>query len=408
MNMNDDRANWIKQARQFVERSVLPRAAELDRNARPEDCFSWEIVEEASAAGLRTMTLDPAYGGGGADSLTTAMVVEELAKGDLGVAVIIAQTVKIAQTIQQACTQDQKSRFLPRFHDDPRFLLAIGVTEPETSSNYILPYNHPEAPFQTSAVRNSRGWVLNGMKRFISNGNRAALYLIFAQTEEGRSLVDGSTCFLLDRDTPGFSIGVVHDKMGERLANNAELLFEDCHIPDENVVGNVGDGFRVLTTFFPASNAYAAASVLGVAQAAYDRTVEWTRRRVQGGSFLIDHDLVASDLAEMRMLLDACQTYVHQAAWSADHREDGWDPTMGALPKVFASQVAWRVVTTALELHGGYGYMRETGLEKLVRDAAAFLHSDGANRTLLLKAAQFIRQGAGAVGGSAPYVSNEP
>ena len=205
--------------------------------------------------------------------------------------------------------------------------------------------------------------------------------------------MEGSTCFLVERDTPGFSIGTVHDKMGERLVNNAELIFQDCFVPDSNVLGEVDKGFDILVQFFPASNAYAAASVLGVAEAAYERAVQWTRERVQGGRLLIEHDLVAADLARMRMWIDAARAYIYQAAWAADHREEGWDPTMGALPKVFASEVAWRVVTMAMELHGGYGYMRETGLEKLVRDAAAFLHSDGANRSLLLKAARFIRQG---------------
>jgi alkylation response protein AidB-like acyl-CoA dehydrogenase len=182
--------------------------------------------------------------------------------------------------------------------------------------------------------------------------------------------------------------------MGERLANNAELLFDDCFVPDENVLGEVGKGFDVLTTFFPASNAYAAASVLGVASAAYDRSVEWTSRRYQGGAYLIEHDSVAADLARMRMLIDAARAYLRQAAKAADHRDTEWDPTMGALPKVFASEVAWEVVTTTLSLHGGQGYMKEAGVEKLVRDAAAFLHSDGANRTLLLKAARFIREDA--------------
>jgi alkylation response protein AidB-like acyl-CoA dehydrogenase len=165
--------------------------------------------------------------------------------------------------------------------------------------------------------------------------------------------------------------------MGERLANNSELIFRECFVPDENVLVDVGKGFDVLVQFFPASNAYAAASVLGLAEAAYERTVQWTQQRVQGGRPLIEHDLVAVELARMRMLIDAARAYIYQAAWAADHRDDGWDPTMGALPKVFASEVAWRTVTTALELHGGYGYMRELGLEKLVRDAAAFLHSDG-------------------------------
>ncbi|MBI4607735.1 MAG: acyl-CoA dehydrogenase family protein [Candidatus Rokubacteria bacterium] len=377
---------------EFVRRVVAPVAAELDQRSNPQECFSWQIVEEASRVGLRTLTLHEEYGGQGADSLTTAMVIEELAKGDLGVAVIFAQTLKIVQTLQKACTKAQRDRFLPSFRDDPRFLLAIGITEPDTSSNYIIPYNDAQAPYKTTAVRTDGGWVLNGVKHFISNGNRAGLYLIFAQTERGKSLVEGSTCFLVERDTPGFAIGRVDNKMGERLVNNAELIFQDCLVPHGNVVGEVGKGFDVLVQFFPASNAYAAASVLGVAEATYQRTVRWTRERVQGGCPLIEHDLVAAELAEMRMLIDAARAYVYQAAWAADHREDGWDPTLGAFPKVFASRVAWRVVTGAMELHGGYGYMRETGLEKLVRDAAAFLHSDGANRSLLLKGARFIRQ----------------
>lgn len=388
-----ERQDILKAIHKFVEKIVTPVAAELDQLPNPEDCFSWEIVEKASEAGIRTLTLSEEYGGLGADSLTTAMVIEELAKGDLGVAVVFAQTLKLVQTLQKAATEEQKGRFLPRFRDDPHFLLAIGITEPETSSNYIIPYNDPTAPYLTTAVRRDGGWSINGMKHFISNGNRASLYLVFAQTERGKSLVEGSTCFLVERGTPGFSIGHVHNKMGERLANNAELIFNNCFIPDENVLGEVGQGFNVLATFFPASNAYAAASVLGVAETAYARALEWTRTRVQGGRHLIEHDGIAVELAEMRMLLDAARAYIHTAAWAADHPEDGWDPTMGALPKVFASRVAWNVVTRALELHGGYGYMRETGIEKLVRDAAAFLHSDGANRSLLLKAARFIGQG---------------
>ncbi len=380
-------------ARAFVQTAVIPVAAQLDGRSDPEECFSWEIVEEASRVGLRTLTLDGEFGGTGADALTTAIVIEELAKGDLGIAVMLAQTLKIVQTLQKACTSAQKDRLLTKFRDDPRFLMAIGITEPETSSNYIIPYDALDAPYRTVAIRKSRGWVLTGKKHFISNGNRASLYLIFAQTEQGSSLVHGSTCFLVERDTPGFTIGRVHDKMGERLVNNAELIFRECVVPDENVLYDVGKGFDVLTQFFPASNAYAAASVLGVAEAAYERSVQWAQQRVQGGRPLIEHDLIGADLARMRMLIDATRAYVYQAAWTADHRE-GWDPVMGALPKVFASEVAWRIVTMAAELHGGYGYMREFGLEKLIRDAAAFLHSDGANRSLLLKGARFIRQAA--------------
>ncbi len=380
----------LETVRKFVAEAVAPVAAELDRREKPEDCFSWEIVEQADAAGIRTMTLAEEHGGIGADSLTTAMVIEELAKGDMGVAVVMAQTLKLAQILQTATTEEQRQRFLPKFRDDPRFLLAIGITEPETASNYFIPYDDAHAPFRTAATKTDGGWSINGMKHFISNGNRAGLYLLFAQTEKGKGLASGATCFLVERDTPGFTIGRVHDKMGERLANNAELIFTDCFVPDENVVGDVGNGFQVLVDFFPQSNAYAAATVIGVAAAAYERAVEWAKTRVQGGRKLIEHDGIAADLAECRMLLDVARTYTHRACWAADHKEDGWDPTFGALPKVFASQAAWKIVTCASEIHGGSGFMKDIGFEKLMRDAAAFLHSDGVNRTLLLKAAKHM------------------
>ena len=381
----------VEIARTFVRDVVAPVAADLDRHTNPEDCFSWDIVEKGSAVGLRTLTLAREYGGAGAGSLTTAMVIEELAKGDMGVSVVFAQVLKLIQAFQAAATDQQRARFLPKLKQDPRFLMAIGITEPQNASNYIIPYNDPKAPYATTAVRKGQGWVINGKKHFISNGNRAALYLLFAQTEPGKSLVDGSTCFLIERGTPGFTTGRVHDKMGERLANNAELLFDSCFVSDDDVLGTVGRGFEVLSKFFPASNAYAAASVLGVADAAYERSLRWTKERVQGGKPLIEHDMIAAELAEMRMLIDAARAYIHDAAWKCDHKERGWDPTLGALPKVFAAQTAWTVVTKALELHGGHGYMRDNGFEKLVRDAAAFSHSDGVNRTLFLKAGQFIR-----------------
>ena len=377
----------LETVRRFNQAVVKPVAADLDRRNDPADCFSWEIVEKANEAGIRTMTLSEDWGGFGADSLTTAMVIEELAKGDMGVAVVIAQTLKLAQVLQKATTPEQRGRYIPKFRDDPRSLLAIGITEPETASNYFVPHS---SPFHTKAEKGDGGWIVNGMKHFISNGNRAGLYFLFVQTEKGKGLADGSTCFLVERDTPGFSIGHVHDKMGERLANNAELVFDDCFISDENVIGTVGDGFQVLTQFFPQSNTYAAATVLGVAVTAYERALEWAKTRNQGGKPIIGHDGIRAQLAEMRMLNDVTRTYIHRAAWAADNQDKGWDKTLGTLPKVFASQAAWKVVTWASEIHGGYGYMRDVGFEKLIRDAAAFLHSDGVNRTLLLKAANFM------------------
>jgi len=385
--MNDDQRAILDTVARFVAAEVTPRAAALDANPDPEQCYSWEIVEKAHAAGIRTMTLSEQWGGLGTDSLTTSMVIEELGKGDIGVSVIFAQTLKIAQIMQKALNEEQRNRVLPGFAADPRGMLAIGITEPDNASNYFLPY---PAPFRTNAQKTAGGWVVNGMKHFISNGNRASCYLVFVQTEKAKPMAEGATCFLLERDRPGFAIGRIHDKMGERLANNAELIFQDCFIPDENVVGKVGKGFNVLAEFFPQSNAYAASSVLGVAGALHQKAIDWARIRVQGGKPLIEHDGIRAQLAEMRMLIDASRSYTHRACWLADHPEQGWDKTLGALPKAMASQAAWQIATWCMEIHGGHGYMKEFGVEKLVRDAAAFLHSDGVNRTLFLKAANFM------------------
>ncbi len=383
----EDQRSILETIKKFVDEEVRSRSAALDAQPNPEDGYSFEIIEKANELGIRTMTLSEEWGGLGLDSLTTAMVIEELARGDIGISVTFAQTLKIAQIMEKALTAEQKARVLPAFVDDPTAMLAIGITEPDNASNYFIP--HP-TPFRTTAEKTDGGWIVNGMKHFISNGNRSKFYLLFVQTEKEKTLSTGSTCFLVERDRPGFTIGRVHDKMGERLANNAELIFQDCFMPDENIVGIVGEGFNVLAEFFPQSNAYAGASILGCADALYEKALEWAKIRVQGGKPLIEHDGIRAQLSEMNMLLEVTRAYIHKACWLADHQDKGWQKTLGVYPKAFASQSAWKIATWCLEIHGGHGYMKELGVEKLVRDAAAFLHSDGVNRTLFLKAANFI------------------
>jgi len=384
---NENQRAILETVKRFADAEVKPRAAALDANTDPAESFSWEIVEKADAMGIRTMTLDERWGGLGTDALTTSMVIEELGTADLGVSVIFAQTLKIAQIMQQALSEEQQKRVLPQFAKDPRGMLAIGITEPDNASNYFIPF---PVPFRTTATKTDGGWIVNGMKHFISNGNRASFYLLFVQTEKGKPMNEGSTCFLVERDRPGFTIGRVHDKMGERLANNAELIFQDCFMPDENVVGKIGKGFDVLGKFLPYSNAYAASSILGVAVALHRKAIDWASVRVQGGKPLIEHDGIRAQLAEMKMLIDASRSYIHRACWLAEHQDRGWDNTLGVLPKCMASQAAWKIATWCLEIHGGHGYMKEFGVEKLLRDAAAFLHSDGVNRTLFLKAANLM------------------
>jgi acyl-CoA dehydrogenase len=388
--LNADQRAILETVARFVEKEVRPRAAALDAHADPLDCYCPEIIAKAHELGLRTMTLEEKWGGLALDSLTTAMAVEEIATGDMGVAVVLAQTFKIAQIMQKALNDEQKARVLPTFAADPYGVLAIGMSEPGNGSD-----KHLSIPttFQTSAERTQGCWIINGMKHFISNGNRASHYLVMVQTDRKKTLVDGVSCFLLERGHPGFTIGRVHDKMGERLANNAELVFQDCVVPDANLVGELNQGSAIFAQFSRQSNAYAGATVLGVAVSLYRKAMEWAQLRTQGGKRLFEHDGIRAQLAEMRMLIDASRSYVHRAAWLADHPDKGWDNTLGSLPKAMAAQAAWKIARWCLEIHGGYGYMKETGVEKLVRDAAAFLHSDGVNRTLFLKAAKSMFPG---------------
>ncbi|MEL0184397.1 MAG: acyl-CoA dehydrogenase family protein [Hyphomicrobiales bacterium] len=377
----------IDSVKKFVDDVVKPKSAELDAMDTPDKRYCGEIVKAANDLGLRTMTLSEKYGGLSADSHTTAMVVEELAVGDVGVSVVMAQTMKLATIMEKALNEDQAERALVPFSKDPEAVLAIGITEPDNASNYFLPY---PTPFRTTAEKVDGGYVINGMKHFISNGNRASFYLLFVQTEKGKPMLEGTTCFLLERGREGFSIGRVHDKLGESLANNAELIFQDCFIPNENIVGEVGKGFQLLQKFFPSSNSFAAASCLGVGVALFEKAEQWAKIRVQGGRPLIEHDGIRAQLAEMRMLLDAARAYTHKACYLADNQDQGWDWTLGALPKAMASQAVWKIATWTMEIHGGHGYMKEFGVAKLLRDAAGWLHSDGVNRTLFLKAANIM------------------
>lgn len=395
-------ASLLSEASDFVRSTLRPVVAELDARGDPEACFSWSIMEDADRRGLRTLRLSKERGGSGCSFMTLMQVVREVAKGDAGVAAQLAQVNHLSRLVEIASTPDQLARyFLPAFVEDPRFVLAIGSTEPFVGSDSHFPPDNTQVQYRTTAVRKDGGWVLNGHKHFINNGNLASLYLIMAQTDPDRSLQDGSECFLVKAGTDGLRPGAVHDKMGERLANHAQVFLEDCWVPEDAVLnysrGSGERGSALLFSANPGRAVLAGATVLGVAEAAFEATWQWVHERVQGGSELIEHSSIQESLGRMRMQLDAATAYVERAAVEMDRVSqggislEGVDKTLAILPKVFCSEVAWDVVSTCLELHGGRGYMRGHGLEKLVRDAASWKHSEGANKTLLLRAVRFLR-----------------
>jgi acyl-CoA dehydrogenase len=375
-------------AHNFAMEVVLPAAERADRIPEADKSFDWSIVREGSKRGLRALTVPKEFGGEGADVLTCAIVGEQICYGDLGIGVAFDQTWKIMTTIAHLVSDEQRRRWLPRIVDDPEFLLGVGMTEPMHGSDNILPY---ENTVDTRAERRGDKWILNGAKRYISNGGLAKLYYIIARTGDG-PLAENLTGFLVPSNAPGFTVTEVWDKLGQRAVQNGTLTFQNAEVPEVDRVGEIGKALPTIAGFLLryGSNVQAGASVLGVAQRAYDLSLQYAFERVQGGQPIIQHELQRVRLARMAMKIQAARSYLWFGGW--DCGQDDFDRKHASLAKIFASEAAVEVCRDALELWGAAGYMRKNPIEKLLRDALSFLHSDGTNDVLALKAANFILQ----------------
>ncbi len=242
---------------------------------------------------------------------------------------------------------------------------------------------------RTTAVRDGDHWVVNGMKHFISNGGAAKLYFILFRTDTTKGVNEGVTLFIVTPDMEGFTYGRVHEKMGQRLSQNAELIFENCRVPDANRVTKVNGAMEERKRFVRGSNIEAAATVLGTARAAYEEALEYARNRVQGGKPIIDHQAVGFLLADCFADYEASRRLLHYAAWTAN-QDDLYDPKIGFMTKCFVSEASFRIATRALEVWGGMGYMTEAPMEKYLRDATSFLHSDGTNQAMRIRTMPFL------------------
>ena len=378
-------------ARAYAMEVVAPIAEKADLIADPAASFNWELVREASKRGLRTLSIPKRFGGEGADVLTLAMCGEQIAYGDLGVAVGFDQTWKIMTALVQLCNEEQQNRWIPRIMEDPEFLLAICATEPLAGSDNLLPYDAPGAGLQMHAEKKGDKWILNGTKRYISNGGLAKMYCFVVRTDREGPLSSSLTNFLVPADAPGFTVPEIWDKMGQRAVQNGTLVLENVEVPDIDRVGEVGTALpalgRLLLGF--GSNIQAGATVLGVAQRASDLCHQYAHERIQAGKPIIEHDIQRKRLARMAMKLQAVRSYLWYAGWNCGVKDE-FDPKHASLSKVFAAEEAVHVCVEALELWGATGYMKKNPIEKLLRDAMSFLHSDGTNDVLTLKAANFM------------------
>jgi len=383
-SLTDAQLHWRDIARNFARGTVAPVARERERLPDPRERYPWELIEQADRVGLRTLALPVALGGAGADTLTQAICVEEIAAVDVGVAVDLDQTWKFTPILGELMVDAQRARFLPLFRDDPRAVLALAGTEPEAGSDTWLPHLEPGSGARLRAVREGDEWVLNGRKHFINNGGEAKLLFVLARTDPLKPVSEGLTAFVVERGTPGFRSVRWQDKVGQRLSSNVELLFEDCRIPAENLLGAENRGLQFLAHVGRRSLSKTGALAVGVARAAYEAALERVGARVQGGQPVIRHQATQVALANMLMHLEAARSLVWRAAWSADYAEP-FDPKLGNLAKIFASEMCLRVAAEALKLWGGYGVFLDYPAEKLYRDAITLTHMDGTNTVAALR-----------------------
>lgn len=345
---------FLQMIREFAEKEVKPLAAEVDEEER----FPLETVEKMAKTGLMGIPVPVKYGGAGGTNLMYGMAVEELSRvcGTTGV-VLSAHTSLCCAPIMENGTEEQKMKYLPRLASG-EWIGAFGLTEPNAGTDAAMQ--------QTTAVLDGDHYVLNGNKIFITNAVYAHVYVIFAMTD--KSLGNkGISAFIVEKGTPGFSIGKKEKKMGIRGSATTELVFEDCRIPKENLLGQQGKGFAIAMKTLDGGRVGIAAQALGIAQGAMDETIKYTKERKQFGRSIAQFQNTQFQMADMETKVQAARLLVRSAHWKKDN---GMPYSVdAAMAKLFAAETAMEVTTKAVQLHGGYGYTREYPVERMMRDA---------------------------------------
>ncbi|WP_312700951.1 acyl-CoA dehydrogenase [Sedimentibacter sp.] len=339
--------------REFAVNEVEPLAQEIDEEER----FPIETVEKMQKYGFMGIPFPKEYGGQGCDIFTYIMAVEELSKvcGTTGV-ILSAHTSLCGSPIYEFGSEEQKKKYLSMLTKNS--LGAFGLTEAGAGTD--------AAGQQTKAVLNGDHYVLNGSKIFITNGSYSDVYIVMAMTDKSQG-TKGISAFIVEKDFPGFSIGKKELKMGIRGSATCELIFEDCIVPKENLIGKEGQGFKIAMKTLDGGRIGIASQALGIAQGAIDQTVKYVQERKQFGRSISKFQNTQFQLAEMQTAVDAARLLVYRAALSKDAGQPyGVD---AAMAKLFASQTAMDVTTKAVQLHGGYGYTRDYPVERMMRDA---------------------------------------
>ena len=354
-------------ARRIAEEKILPVRAELDEREE----FPWDIIKDLADSDMFRVFIPEECQGLGGGCLDLCLVIEELSRVCSGVAVSYAASALGSFALLQYGTEEQKQKYLPDIAAGKR-LAAFALTEPTAGSD--------ASAIRTTAEKASGGYLLNGTKQFITNGGEAEIYTVIALTDKARG-ARGASAFMVEKDTPGFSFGKKEKKLGIRASSTRELIFRNCLVPTENMIGREGMGFIMTMKVLDWSRPGIGAQAVGLAQGALEAAVDYARQRVQFGHPIIALPVVQNMLADMAIQIEAARVLTYAVAKTIDSGAKQFTEE-SAMAKVFASDTAMKVTTDAVQIFGGAGYMRDYPVEKMLRDAKITQIYEGANEVL--------------------------
>ncbi len=352
--LNEEQRLFYNMVRDFAEKEIAPKAAELDEKEE----FPWENFRKMAELGILGIPYPEEYGGSGGDTVSYAIAMEEISRacGSTGIT-FVAQTSLACGPLYYFGSEEQKQKYLTPLASGEK-VGGFGLTEPEAGSD--------AGGTKTRAVLNGDEWVINGRKTFCTNGSVADIVVFTARTDPEAKDSYGISSFIVEKGTPGFRPGRDEDKLGLRASATSELIFEDCRIPKEHLLGNEGDGFKQFMITLDSGRISIGAMALGLAQAALDKAVPYAKERYQFGRPIGSFQAIQWMLADMATEIDAARLLVRRAAWMKDRGMKMIKEA--AMAKLFASEVAERAAFKAIQIHGGYGYTRDYEVERIYRD----------------------------------------
>jgi butyryl-CoA dehydrogenase len=354
-DLTNDQKMLQSEVRKFAETELAPIAPEIDKSGE----FPWDNLKKMAKLGLLGIIIPEEYGGAGFDFVSLAIAIEEISRICATTGVIVAVNNSLASyPIMQFGSEEQKKKYLPRLASGEK-LGAFGLTEPDAGSDV--------AALESTARLDGDHYILNGTKRFITNAGEAGTFVVFAYTNKEMKH-KGISAFIVERDTPGFSLGKHEDLMGIRATANCELIFEDAKIPKENLLGKEGDGFKVCMNTLDVSRIDIGAQAVGIAQGALDEAVKYAKERKAFGQPIGNFEMVQAMLADMATQIQAARLLVYYAGYCKDKGMKRFSRE-SSMSKYYAATIAVDVARKAVQIHGGYGYTKDYAVERLYRDA---------------------------------------